>query len=108
MNSLLAQRDNRLGENAQFVPYMIHGQLYHWQGPIVLDDNNRALYIQLYIIAPQRALEIRQGNIPQTNNETMELLQNIVIQKIHLLNYMCQQIEYDKILLKSTLKVKPI
>ena len=48
--------------NVGNMPFKIHGQMYHQQGPLTTDDGTAPRYAQLYIYDPQYAASMRHLN----------------------------------------------
>jgi hypothetical protein len=44
------------------MPFQIHGQMYHLQGPLTAENTSLAKYAQLYIFDPEYAATIRSNN----------------------------------------------
>ncbi|SAM01867.1 hypothetical protein [Absidia glauca] len=49
-------------DNTNFMPFQIHGEMYHLQGPLLTENDNTAKYASLYIYDPQYASSIRASN----------------------------------------------
>ncbi|SAM09603.1 hypothetical protein [Absidia glauca] len=76
--SLRCEVENR---NMSFMPFQIHGEMYHMQGPLMAENDNTAKYAQLYIYDPQYASSIRASNNSDLNEEIINGLSSMLHEK---------------------------
>ena len=63
------------------MPFQIHGQVYHTQGPLLSEDNNNANYAQLYTFEPQFEASLRAGNNGDLDREIISSLTSMLHEK---------------------------
>ena len=56
------------------MPFQIHGQMYHIQGPLSLHENDEARYAQLYIYDPHYAASVRASHNSSLDRGVIENL----------------------------------
>ena len=60
------------------MPFQIHCQMYHTQGPLTANNNAQARYVQLYIFDPEYAASIRSANNNGLDEEIMANLSTVI------------------------------
>lgn len=65
-------------KNISNMPFQIHGQMYHTQGPLSVEDSNQAKYAQLYIFDSEYAASIRSLNNSELDNELIRELSSVI------------------------------
>jgi hypothetical protein len=58
--------------NESNMPFQIHGQMYHMQGPLSTDDPSKAKYGQLYIYDPDFATSVRSSNNNKLGDQKLD------------------------------------
>jgi hypothetical protein len=54
------------------MPFQIHGQMYHLQGPLSENDPSKAKYAQLHIYDPDLAASVRSLNNNKLDDEKLD------------------------------------
>ncbi|KAN0073380.1 hypothetical protein V8E54_008600, partial [Elaphomyces granulatus] len=76
--SILYTPDRRLGPHATNVPFQIHGELHHAQGPLYAPNNERPQYAQLFFFDPQLATDSRHQQNPALNPRLLRELDDLL------------------------------
>ena len=86
------------------MPFQIHGEMYHIQGPIALQQGEEARYAQLYIYDPQYAASVRYANNSELDRG---VIQNIS-RELHEVNYLVRLYRYAHEILSSSENVDEV
>lgn len=79
--SIVYTPDRRLGPYAGNMPFQIHGELHHLQGPLHPRDDERPRYAQLFFFDPQLATDYRHRRNPTLNHRLLGLLDELLREK---------------------------